>query len=307
MTATSGAGRRFLLIDVDGTLLDSRGRVSPRSREALARAVRAGLTLVLATGRTSASLQRITAGLDVPYYPITNGGAVGLSPDGRRTLHLSAMEPALWPRIAAALAAEGLDVAVFRHRHPDPPRIHVASPRGDPHFEAYLGRQRGHVVVDPGLLRRRLAGVIQVAALGTGERFEAASARVQARFAGEAETHSMVLFIDARYGRITEFFAPGTTKWHAFLAMFPGAARRPERVIAIGDEANDREMIARAGLGIAMGNAPEALKAIAHRVTADHDHEGLARALEPLLDELEGRPAAPAGERAVAGRRESLQ
>jgi hydroxymethylpyrimidine pyrophosphatase-like HAD family hydrolase len=44
-------------------------------------------------------------------------------------------------------------------------------------------------------------------------------------------------------------------------------------------------MIRAAGMGIAMGNATPALKAAARRVTASHDDDGLALALEPLLDD----------------------
>ncbi|MCH7555265.1 MAG: HAD hydrolase family protein [Proteobacteria bacterium] len=92
----------------------------------------------------------------------------------------------------------------------------------------------------------------------------------------------MVLFLNANFGKITEFFHPEASKWSAFQGMFPEAEQ--ERVIAIGDEANDREMIAGAGLGIAMGNATAELKEVADRVTTDHDADGLAEALEPLLN-----------------------
>jgi hypothetical protein len=137
--------------------------------------------------------------------------------------------------------------------------------------------------VVPNLARADLPHVIEVAALGRGDVFDAASARVMARFNGQTRHHSMVLFINAAYGKITEFFDAGTSKWHAFLGLFPEAARHPERVIAIGDEANDMEMIQAAGMGIAMGNGTPELKAAADRVTADHDHDGLAAALEALL------------------------
>jgi hydroxymethylpyrimidine pyrophosphatase-like HAD family hydrolase len=93
----------------------------------------------------------------------------------------------------------------------------------------------------------------------------------------------MALQIGFQPGRITEFFAQGTSKWQAFLGLFPEAAAQSERVIAIGDEANDLEMIRAAGLGIAMGNAIPAVQAAARYVTADLDHEGVALALEAVL------------------------
>jgi len=281
---TGACPYRWLLVDVDGTLLDSRGEASPRTLAALRRAHARGMTLVLATGRTYPSLRRVTTGLDLPPFAmITNGGAVGLRPGGGSVGYTCFLDPALWPRVVRALAEEGLSPAVYVHRHPEGPLIHVLSERGDPHFEAYLGRHRAHVRVSPDLARLALPDVIQVAALGRGEAFDAASARVLSRFAGEARCHAMVLFINAEHGRITEFFAPEVSKWRAFLGLYPQAAAQPGAVVAVGDEANDLEMIREAGLGIAMGNATPELKAAARRVTADHDHEGLAAALESAL------------------------
>jgi Cof subfamily protein (haloacid dehalogenase superfamily) len=58
---------------------------------------------------------------------------------------------------------------------------------------------------------------------------------------------------------------------------------RREEIIAIGDNYNDREMIEMAGLGIAMGNAPEVVKAAADYVTDTNDNDGVPKALERFL------------------------
>ncbi len=55
-----------------------------------------------------------------------------------------------------------------------------------------------------------------------------------------------------------------------------------ENVIAIGDSLNDIEMLQYAHIGIAMGNAKQAVKEIADFVTDDIDKDGLARALKKL-------------------------
>ncbi len=274
---------KYLLVDVDGTLLDSRGRISPRSRAVLERAVAAGMTLVLASGRTYPSLMRASGSLQLPFHMISNGGAVGLTPGMASVGYTNFLPPSAWPRVVEELQTEGLSTLVFSHRHPEPPLFHVGSLSGDPHYEAYLGRHREKCRLSEDLAGADIPDVVEVAALGAGEHFDAASARVIERLNGEMEGHSMVLFLDAQYGKITEFFRIGTSKWKAFLGLFPAAERNPERVIAVGDEANDLEMIRKAGLGIAMGNATPELKAVADRVTADHDHDGLAEALEPLL------------------------
>ena len=275
---------RFLLVDVDGTLLTPAGAVTPRTQAVLRRAVAQGMILVLASGRTYPSLLRIARMLEVPCHLIANGGAVGLTPGAAAVSHTRFFPAELWPEIVHRCQTEGLSTLVFRHRHPEPPLFYVASLSGDPHFESYLGRHRANARVVSELAAEPLAEVVEVAALGSGPAFEAASARVMSGLDGTASCHSMVLYLNARYGKITEFFQAGTSKWGAFLAMFPDAARGPHQVIAVGDESNDVEMIAGAGVGVAMGNGTPELRATADVVTADNDHDGLAQALESLLE-----------------------
>ena len=276
---------RYLLVDVDGTLLDSRGAVSTRTLRALERAVAAGLTLVLATGRTYNSLRRITEGAGLPpFHMITNGGAVGLTPGGAAVRYTAYLAPGEWRQVVAALEGEGLAPLVFSHQHPEPPLFWVGQEAGGPHFGAYLARNRMYCRVAPALTRTEIPRVVEVAALGRDAAFDAASARVLERFAGRMRCHSMRLPINREPGRITEFFAAGTSKWQAFLGLFPEAAGHAQQVIAVGDEINYLEMIRAAGLGVAMGNAIPAVQAAAQRVTADLDHDGLATVLESVLD-----------------------
>jgi hydroxymethylpyrimidine pyrophosphatase-like HAD family hydrolase len=274
---------RYLLVDVDGTLLDSQARISVRNRAVLLRAVVSGVTLVLASGRTYPSILRVAGGLGVPFHLIANGGAAALTPGLTRVPYLNPLPPGLWPEVVDAMQRAGLSVVVYGHRHPDPPLLHVARRDGDPHFESYLSRNTLACVVEPDLRGATIAAPLEVAALGRGPDFERVSQEVMDAFAGRTRHHCMTLFIAAEFGKITEFFHPQTSKWRAFLGLFPEAAAHPESVIAVGDEANDAEMIAEAGLGIAMGNATPELKALADHVTLDHDHDGLAEALEPLF------------------------
>ena len=53
--------------------------------------------------------------------------------------------------------------------------------------------------------------------------------------------------------------------------------------MAFGDGMNDLEMLAWAGVGVAMANASDEAKAAADRVTADNDHDGVALVVEELL------------------------
>ena len=54
-------------------------------------------------------------------------------------------------------------------------------------------------------------------------------------------------------------------------------------VICVGDAGNDRHMIEFAGLGVAMGNATEDIKAIADFVTKSNDQDGIAHLIERFI------------------------
>lgn len=65
----------------------------------------------------------------------------------------------------------------------------------------------------------------------------------------------------------------------------------PKQVITMGDGLNDIAMMKWSGLGIAMGNAQEQVKAVAGRITDDHLQHGVARAIEKLLENKWPDPA----------------
>jgi len=54
-------------------------------------------------------------------------------------------------------------------------------------------------------------------------------------------------------------------------------------IIAIGDNFNDMDMIIYAGMGIAMGNSPDEVKAVADAITGINDEDGLQQAIEKYL------------------------
>ena len=80
-----------------------------------------------------------------------------------------------------------------------------------------------------------------------------------------------------------EINAPGATKGEAILRLAKHLGLSREQTMGFGDGENDMTMIRMAGIGVAMGNAVEALKAEADYVTVTNDEDGVADAIEKLL------------------------
>ena len=80
-----------------------------------------------------------------------------------------------------------------------------------------------------------------------------------------------------------EILPEGSSKGTALAEMTRALGIPLEAVIAVGDNLNDLEMIRLAGLGVAMGNAPEELRAQAGYVTVTNDEEGLAEVIHRFI------------------------
>jgi 3-deoxy-D-manno-octulosonate 8-phosphate phosphatase KdsC-like HAD superfamily phosphatase len=98
-----------------------------------------------------------------------------------------------------------------------------------------------------------------------------------------APEHTRLTGEGRRY-HILEVFSKDANKWTALSWLAARHGVTTERMVAIGDEVNDESMIVGAGLGIAMGNAVPRVKAAAKRQTLRHDEDGVAHAIERVLD-----------------------
>lgn len=77
-----------------------------------------------------------------------------------------------------------------------------------------------------------------------------------------------------------EITHPEATKGNGIRALCEILGLPMESVMALGDSGNDETMLRQAGLGVAMGNAPDHVKAWARAVTDTYDRDGAAKAIE---------------------------
>ncbi|MNJ58743.1 Sugar phosphatase YidA [compost metagenome] len=80
-----------------------------------------------------------------------------------------------------------------------------------------------------------------------------------------------------------EFTEAGVDKGTSLHHLIQQLGIKQEEVIAIGDSYNDLAMIKFAGLGVAMGNAPDDIKAIADHVTDTNMEDGEAKVVETYM------------------------
>jgi len=271
---------RLVALDLDGTLIGDDLRLPPRTVAAVRAAVERGVHVALVTGRmtTSALPYARELGLRVPLIGL-QGALVREMPEpgsarlGRLLLHRPLSAHVARDAIAWCRAA-GLTPHL---NHLERMVIRAADERA----EDYSSWNFGRVVLVPELETWLRAPVTKVISVGPPPLPDRALERARVDFAGRADpTVSHPMFL--------EFLAPGVNKGTAlrFLARRLGVDLRD--ALAIGDQGNDIEMIAGVGMGVAMGGAPAAVRAVARLIAPPLAEEGAAQVIEDLV--LGGRP-----------------
>lgn len=81
-----------------------------------------------------------------------------------------------------------------------------------------------------------------------------------------------------------EIMPPGIDKGTGLQQLAEALALKPEQVMVMGDGGNDVEQLRFAGLPVVMANGSEEAKACAKFITDDNDHDGVAKAVDMVLD-----------------------
>jgi len=281
---------RLLALDLDGTLLNSRGQLTERNREAIV-AVRArDVRLAVVTGRRFRDARPIALELGVDVPLISHNGAL--------TRHVRTLETiALFPLpLAAARKAlaigrtagahpllsdedgpDGLGVLVYDRVSGDNPalskyvawaqRIHGddGAVRETPALEDYLDHDPVHLTFS-----------------GTCGLMTELSEQLQSALGATAKVFSTM------YPRLdfalVDILHPGASKGIGVAAAAGELGVSAAEVMAIGDNFNDLEMLRYAGTGIVMGNAAASLlEAEGLHTTATNDEDGVALAIERFI------------------------
>jgi Cof subfamily protein (haloacid dehalogenase superfamily) len=273
---------RLLALDVDGTLTDSTGAIRPRVAEAVRRAQLEGLRVVPCTGRRYRTLRPVLEALEISgEVVVQNGVLVKQARDGRtlRDLYLEpsvygqaldAMQDAGPPLVYVDEGARGLDIVTARTG-----RIH---PFQAAYLDAMREVSREQARLDPAPPERTVVMMSWMAD------FEALSERrrgLASRLEGRARIN-LIRNMGHR-GSILEVCHARSGKWSALRWIARRAGIADDEIAAIGDDTNDLEMIRHAGLGIAMGHAPDPVRAAATHITRSNDEDGLAHALDTWI------------------------
>ena len=273
---------KLLVFDVDGTLLGSDGTMSGATRIALSRAADAGIRLLPATGRRYGRALEAVEGLPLDGAIVSGGGALVKRPHDHHTLRLHAFPDDTLRAVLRLVDELGFQPVLCADTFLQGFEFYVPSTETDcPTLREFLIRNEGSGRVAPDMIAQPPADVFTSYIMGTREVLREAEATLHDRMPGRL--YMNVLFSPNCQGFVCEISAAGISKWEAIRWLADRWDIADEDICAVGDDVNDREMIAAAGLGIAMGNAIESVKQSAARIAPGHDEDGLAEVVRWVL------------------------
>ena len=278
-TADKRPAWRLVVSDMDGTLLDSRSMILPENARAIARLNSHGIAFTLATGRMDRMVRAYVRQLDVQLPIIACNGAV---------IRDCKTDEIIWQQVLPA--DQAMDMISWLQSHaydylcytPDHVFFPAHSRRvGLFHRYNQMAAAAGSETVALYPIEGREAeavasGLIKILAVPDGQDSLAALSGSVSSMPGLDGVASMQDAYD--------IMASGVSKGNALVRLVTSLGLKLEEVVAVGDNDNDASMLTAAGLGIAMANAtPRALAACQAVTAADHNHGGLAEAINKFI------------------------
>lgn len=271
---TMKAAHTVIISDLDGTLLNSRQRISATNVEALARFRQAGGLFVIATGRPWQSALPYARELGLEQPLIVCNGAQLYCPASDTVLHTERLS--LQPELSAWLyeqQAHGDELGLLLYTGEE-----MLTPC---HNELIVQHDRkdGLQSTAVSLVRWQEAAqkaVKLLAVASTPDTARLLEQQLDGRLPG-----CTVVFSEANY---LELLPEGCSKGAALERLVSLLGWQHKHLIAVGDQMNDAELLQAANIGIAAGNAAPALQRLADAVTVPHEQHALAQIISEWLD-----------------------
>jgi Cof subfamily protein (haloacid dehalogenase superfamily) len=273
---------RLLAVDIDGTLLNSQFRIAERDIAALQRAHNAGIEVILVTGRRHTFALPMAKQLGFDLWLISSNGAITKSLSGEN-FHRDLL-PKETCRELLGLMHEfrGNTVVTFDK---DTKGAIVLERMDDltASIRHWLEKNSQYLEFVIPIENALVSDPVQAMFCGPIARMREALLCLES-----SSMRDRVTVLRTEYPlrdlSIVDVLNQGSSKGHALERWSRHRGIPREQVMAIGDNYNDVEMLAFAGLPFIMGNACEELRARGWQPTLSNDECGVAAAIEPVLD-----------------------
>lgn len=264
---------RLLVLDLDGTLTNSKKEISPRNRQALLRLQEEGVRLVLASGRPTYGIAPLADALQMQQYGgfilSYNGGEI-IDWSTRELLYKSLLPDDVLPLLYHTACRNRQAILTY-----DGPYIITEKPLDlYVQHEAFLNKMRVRPVKD--FLAAAPRPLPKCLIVGNPDDLIQTESFLSLELQGRVSVYRSEPFF-------LEIVPQGIDKARSLAVLLEKLGLSREEMVAMGDGYNDLSMIRFAGMGVAMANAQEPVRKAADYVTLSNDEDGVAAAIEKLF------------------------
>lgn len=271
--------RKLIAVDVDGTLVNSEGRVTPRTRKALIEASKAGHEVMIVSGRPTYGLRHQARELGFDKFggvlSAYNGGVL-YDYKNKEILSNHPMDFDLAREILEFSKDLNLELILTDDKY-------IYTDKADGIYLQKSSKKLDMEIKEVADIRTNLPFVPnKILFAQDPEKIGPESEKLLEKFGDR-----LVQVKSTRY--FHEMMPKGLSKGNSILEACEIFDIDPKDVIAFGDEMNDETMFEVAGTGVAMGNAVDPIKDMADFVTKSNNEDGIAYYLENFLLKREER------------------
>lgn len=261
---------KAVFIDLDGTLLNSRSQVSPGNAACIQALAKKGIPVIVATGRPISSVRHLLGSIhrDDPVITLS-GSAIHKAVFGEPLLLHTLPYETMHSIIELCRSTKDVENILMN----DEDNFYALHPNDE--IEEFIGMFRKHPIQFSydSVPKVAIQSMLVHAKAGRRSVYEL----LQQEFADK------IHFTYFREYPWIELGHLSANKGAAMAQVCDYLKIDIAQAIAIGDGANDLEMIAAAGLGIAMQNADGEVKAVADRFAPHHNDDGVAQVLTEIF------------------------
>lgn len=272
---------KLIALDIDGTLLTTRGEITPRTSQALNQAKQLGVQIVLVTGRRFNSARELVLRLELDIPLVSHNGALTKNIETLETIDFHPLDADIAREVISFGRQHGVDMVCNDDPHGLGTMVIEGISPDNKALHRYLNLYRSSVVEVPDLLEYIQSPPIQLTISGRCEPTDEFEMKLR-----EAMGDQIRVF-KTRYRSydltILDVLSLTASKGESLAAVSARHGIAREEIMAVGDNHNDLTMLRYAGLGVVMANAEDELKQMGFEQTASNEEDGVAQAIEKFI------------------------
>ncbi len=277
---------KAILLDIDGTLTNSKKEITPETLTALKNAQDRGIRLVLASGRPAKGLSNYGDLLNMWMHHglfVCYNGARVIDCESKEVLVDVTIKPELVTAVLEHMKKfDVIPIVTYGEYMVVEDVYHCMVKNGDQEFNVvqYESRMNNYRLMEcEDLAKFTNFPVNKILTAGDSDYLQAHWQEMREPF---KDTLSCMFTSNFYY----EYTSLGIDKGAALREAMAKLGIKPEECIAFGDAENDIPMLEYAGIGVAMGNAQDGVKAIADEITLSNEEDGIAHSLYRHIEGL---------------------